>query len=97
MAVQMALTNGHLDLYDIGFCAPLGSVVPAFPEHNGGRLAWIICTGADWQSADHQARTLMTRLSSTVTVPSGAVPSGAVPSGTVQSGTVQSGAAAAGA
>jgi biotin carboxylase len=72
----------HPDVYDIGFCAPVGSVVPAAPEHNGERLAYIICAGADWQSADQQAAQILTRLSSTITVQSGEVQSGAATAGT---------------
>jgi biotin carboxylase len=62
---------GHPDLYDIGFTAPAGSVIPADPGDNSGRLAWVMCTGADWQAADQQARRLVSRLSSTVAATAG--------------------------
>lgn len=62
---------GHPDLYDIGFWASVGSVVPAIPQDNAGRLAWLICTGADWRAADQQAHRLVTGLSSQVAATAG--------------------------
>ena len=59
------------DLFAIGFEAPEGAMVPTDPTDNGGRLGWIMCTGADWQSADQRAYGLMTRLSSTVATAAG--------------------------
>lgn len=57
---------GHPRLRGIGLASPLNTYTETPARHNGERLAWISCDGADWLEADATSKEIVARLAGRV-------------------------------